>query len=264
MTMRDWTRVIDQLADLGTRDVQFIGGEPTLNPGLPGLIQHAHTRGLSVEVFSNMTHIRPALWQVLTDCDVRLATSYYSDAEGEHDAITGLRGSHRRTRANIEKALALGIRLRSGIVTLGEGQRAREAALDLSAIGVGTVGADRARAFGRAAMDTAPRIDDLCGHCAHEKIAIGPDGDVWPCVLGRFLTIGNVLVTPVADLWSGPRTAEVIAEISAVHGEGAQSCTPPQFLPMCGPCGPCVPSVGHCDPKDAARTTTIGGSRVTR
>ncbi|WP_405656326.1 SPASM domain-containing protein [Streptomyces sp. RK9] len=137
----------------------------------------------------------------------------------------------------------------------------QEAARDLAALGVETVGGDRTRAFGRAGNGAAPTIDDLCGHCAHEKCAIGPSGDMWPCVLGRFLTIGNVLRTSLAEIWGGEQMATVTAEIAAVHGEGAQSCTPPQFLPMCGPCGPCVPSVGHCDPRKAdatAEAATIG------
>ncbi|MBP2321212.1 MoaA/NifB/PqqE/SkfB family radical SAM enzyme [Kibdelosporangium banguiense] len=37
MTLADWSRVIDQAAGLGTRMVQFIGGEPTLYPGVARL-----------------------------------------------------------------------------------------------------------------------------------------------------------------------------------------------------------------------------------
>lgn len=261
MTVADWTNVIDQLSGMGALDVQFIGGEPTLYPRLPELIRHAHSSGLSVEVFSNMTHIRPELWETFTDCGVKLATSYYSDAAEEHDGVTRLRGSHRKTRANIEKALGLGIPLRGGVVAVRRGQRVQEAARDLSALGVGTVGGDRTRAFGRASKGAAPTIGDLCGHCAHEKCAVGPNGDVWPCVLGRFLTLGNVRDASLSEIWGGVAVAEVLADLTAVHGEGAQSCTPPQFLPMCGPCGPCVPSVGHCDPKEAdavAGPATIG------
>ncbi|MYR55498.1 hypothetical protein GTY54_04295, partial [Streptomyces sp. SID625] len=116
------------------------------------------------------------------------------------------------------------------------------------ALGVPQVGGDRIRAFGRASQGAAPTIKDLCGHCAHEKCAIGPTGDMWPCVLGRFLSMGNVKTTPVAEVWNGAQAARVTADIAAVHGNGVQSCTPPQFLPMCGPC---VPSVGHCDPREA-------------
>jgi radical SAM protein with 4Fe4S-binding SPASM domain len=258
LTVQDWLRVIEQLAAIGTLDVQFIGGEPTLYPHLSALIRHAHGSGLSVEVFSNMTHIRDELWETFTECRVKLATSYYSDTAEEHDAVTRLKGSHRRTRANVERALSLDIPLRGGVVAVREGQRVQEAASDLTALGVGMVGGDKSRAFGRASKGAAPAISDLCGHCAHEKCAIGPTGDVWPCVLGRFLHIGNVLNTPLTKIWGGERMTEVISDIAAVHGEGAQSCTPPQFLPMCGPCGPCVPSVGHCDPKEADGTATIG------
>ncbi|QEU93689.1 radical SAM protein [Streptomyces kanamyceticus] len=257
MSAHNWISVIDQLATMGADDVQFIGGEPTLYPHLAQLIQHAHGTGLGIEVFSNLTHIREPLWETFKACGVKLATSYYSDSAADHDKVTRLRGSHMRTRANVEKALELGIPLRGGVVAVNQGQRVDEAVRDLLALGVETVGGDRTRAFGRASKGVAPTIADLCGHCAHEKCAIGPTGDVWPCVLGRFLTLGNVLQTPLADIWGGAQMTKVAADIAAVHGDGAQSCTPPQFLPMCGPCGPCVPSVGHCDPRAADAVTEV-------
>ncbi|MCS0639066.1 radical SAM protein [Streptomyces sp. LP05-1] len=251
MTVQDWASVIDQLADMGTLDVQFIGGEPTLYPHLSELIQRAHERGLGIEVFSNLTHVRDELWDSFRNHGVRLATSYYSDTAEEHDQVTRLRGSHRKTRANIRKARGLGIPLRGGVVAVHSGQRVGEAARDLLSLGVPQVGGDRARAFGRGSDGAVPVIADLCGHCAHEKCAIGPTGDMWPCVLGRFLTMGNVRAEPVADCWYSARAAAVATDIAAVHGGGVQSCTPPQFLPMCGPCQPCVPTIGHCDPKEA-------------
>lgn len=248
---------------MGTRDVQFIGGEPTLYPHLSELITHAHAAGLGIEVFSNMTVIRDRLWDTFQRCGVKLATSYYSDDANDHDKVTNLRGSHKKTRTNISKAVDLGIPIRGGVVAVRDRQRVREAATDLTALGVGHVGGDRTRAFGRANNGAQPAITDLCGHCALGQCAIGPNGDVWPCVLGRFITLGNVRTTPFAEIWSGPGTAEARAEISAAHGlKPAQRCTPPQFLPSCGPCGPCVPSVGVCDPTEAPRApgaTTIGG-----
>ncbi|MCX5381366.1 radical SAM protein [Streptomyces sp. NBC_00091] len=251
MTVADWVRVIDEFAAMGGADVQYIGGEPTLYPHLPELIAHAAGRGLGIEIFSNMTHIKPEVWEAITAHGAKLATSYYSDNAAEHDDITKLRGAHRKTRANVQKAVDLGIPIRGGVVTLREGQRAMEAVTDLKSIGVQQVGGDRIRAFGRASEGARPQIKDLCGHCAHEKCAIGPDGAVWPCVLGRFIDVGNVREEPLADIWTGDRLAQARSDIAAVHGPGAAACTPPQFLPMCGPCGPCVPSVQHCDPEEA-------------
>lgn len=258
MTVPDWERTIRQLAELGARDVQFIGGEPTLYPYIGRLITYAHERGLAVEMFSNLVAVRDELWGTIRDCGVKLATSYYSDRAADHDRVTRLPGSHRRTRANIEKALRLGVPVRGGVVAVRPEQRVHQAAADLTDLGVGTVGGDRTRAFGRGSNGAAPTVADLCGHCAHEKVAIGPDGGVWPCVLGRFLVAGNVRRTALADIWTGPRMAEIGREIRDAHGDGVESCTPPQFLPMCGPCGPCVPSVGHCDPQVADSIASPG------
>jgi hypothetical protein len=44
------------------------------------------------EVFSNLVHVRSALWELFSLPGVSLATSYYSDKPGQHDAITGRRG----------------------------------------------------------------------------------------------------------------------------------------------------------------------------
>ncbi|MGW2542909.1 radical SAM protein [Kitasatospora sp. NPDC001574] len=247
MTADNWRSVLDQLAAMGTKNVQFIGGEPTLYPHLGDLIIYARGRGLAVEVFSNMTYITPALWDVFKSAGTSLATSYYSDQADQHDAVTQHRGSHRKTRANVARAIELGIPIRGGVVTTRPGQRAAEALHDLISLGVEEVGGDRVRAFGRASRGAAPKVADLCGHCAHEKCAILPDGTVSPCVLGRFISVGNVLETSLAEIWASDRLAEVLAEIER-ECDQAQACPPPQFLPMCGPCSPCVPSVGVCDP----------------
>src|SRR5947209_19312656 len=62
MTGGDWRRVIDQAAALGVRLVQFIGGEPTMHPELPRLVDHALQLQVEVEVFSNLVHVTPRLW----------------------------------------------------------------------------------------------------------------------------------------------------------------------------------------------------------
>ncbi|MEU4947744.1 radical SAM/SPASM domain-containing protein [Streptomyces lavendulae] len=253
MSVKDWHKVIRQLALMGVRDVQFIGGEPTLYPRLEELIAHAYARGLGIEVFSNLVHIRATLWKAFERYGVKLATSYYSDVSAEHDAVTQLKGSHKKTRANIQKAIDLGMPIRGGVITVNQGQRVIQAAKDLAELGVDHVGGDKTRAFGRASQGAAPKIADLCGHCALGQCAIGPSGDVWPCVLGRFISLGNVREQSLATIWNSQRKTDVRAEIAAEHGlTPVQSCTPPQFLPSCGPCGPCVPSVGHCDPQEAA------------
>ncbi|WP_326644563.1 radical SAM protein [Nonomuraea fuscirosea] len=75
MSYRDWISVLDQAAALGVSMVQMIGGEPTLYAGLPGLVTRALDRGMEVEVYSNLVHVTPAMWELFTQPGVRLATS---------------------------------------------------------------------------------------------------------------------------------------------------------------------------------------------
>lgn len=245
MTTADWARVIDEAAELGVGMVQFIGGEPTLHPGLPELVDHALEAGLEVEVFSNLVHVSPALWECFARPGVRLACSYYSDLPTEHAAVTGRAGSHARTRANIVEALARSIPLRVGVIDLGGGQRADEAVAELQALGVAEVGYDRLRQVGRGARDQRPSMDQLCGHCAADVLAIAPDGTVWPCVFSRWLPVGNARTAPLSAILAGRAVGDVRAALTR-HFTGRRDDCGPDCEPNCRPhCGPCQP---RCHP----------------
>lgn len=136
MQLSDWLRVITQLAEAGIEMVQFIGGEPTLHPNLPQLIDHALGHDLQVEVFSNLVYIRNSLWEYLERPGVCMATSYYSDVAAEHESITGRRGTHRRTKTNIAEVLKRSIPLRVGIIGVQDGQRYEEARAELMNLGI--------------------------------------------------------------------------------------------------------------------------------
>ena len=215
MTGRDWLNVIDQAAAAGARKVQFIGGEATLRTELPELINHAVSLGMQVEVFSNLIHVRPALWPVLRQRGVTLATSYYSDQADEHEAITRHRGSYAKTRKNIAQALAYRIPVRASVVHAREGQRVTEAVAELHTLGVTDVRTDRLREIGRGAgTSDAHDMTELCGRCARGRAAVLPDGSVAGCVMsGGMLTAGNVLTTPLAEIVTSPEWAALAASI---------------------------------------------------
>lgn len=244
MRHEDWRRVIDQVAELGSTMVQFIGGEPTLHPHLPDLIAHAHRSELAVEVFTNLTHVTPRLWTAFAENEVSLACSYYSDDPLQHAAITGRTGSYARTRANIIEALSRSIPLRVGVTEIDEAQRVDEVFSELRRLGVTAVGYDRLRQVGRGVRDQAAAVDQLCGHCANEVLAISPDGEVWPCVFSRWLPVGNVLSTPLEKILAGTTIARVRADLRASFSANAHrsSCNPTRTGggQNCGPtpCGP--------------------------
>ncbi len=227
MTTDDWKRVIDEAASAGVRMVQFIGGEPTMHPGLVGLVRHAAAAGLRVEVYTNLVRVTPELWAVFVQPGVSLATSWYSDDRDEHEQITG-RDTFRQTLTNIELAVLDGIPLRVGIVHILEDQRVTEAAALLGRYGVTDVTTDRQRLLGRAG---AGGVEELCGHCGDRRAAILPDGSVAPCVMSRWMTVGNVKGQPLAEILTGARMRELIESIP-VAAEN-----------------PCAPDKTGCNPK---------------
>lgn len=116
--------------------------------------------------------------------------------------MTG-RPSHRRTRKNIETAVRLDIPLRVGIIASDGGQRVEETRRDLEGLGVERIAVDRVRSFGRGAQGRAPDLADLCGRCGSGKAAVGPTGEVSPCVLSGWMSVGNVKAAPLAAILGG-------------------------------------------------------------
>src|SRR5216683_1067302 len=150
MTTEDWVRVIDQAATLGVKMVQFIGGEPTLDPGLPRLVRYALGKGLKVYVYSNLVHITPTLWDLFSQPRMFLGTSWYSADPDKHAEITGSRASYARTRASIAEAVRRSIPVRAAIVEITENQGIAEAQDELRRLGVTDIRIRRAQGVGRA------------------------------------------------------------------------------------------------------------------
>lgn len=252
MGTADWQRVIDQCAELGVKMVQFIGGEPTLHPDLPMLIEYALERGLEVEVFSNLVHVSARIWDTFTRPGVRLACSWYSDDPVQHLLITK-RNTHARTKANITKAIAHGVPLRAGIIGMLDDQNVQAATAELEALGVTDVGVDHLRQVGRGIRDRDATVAELCGGCGDGVVAVSPTGDVWPCVFTRWMPVGNVQETTLTEILGGQPAAEATAELRAEFDRRAE---PQAWGEKCGPncepidCGPrCSPQLPSCDPK---------------
>jgi MoaA/NifB/PqqE/SkfB family radical SAM enzyme len=176
MSAGDWERVIAEAAGLGAEQVTFIGGEPTLSPHLPRLVRAALGLGLAVEVYSNLVRVPPALWGVLGLAGVSLAVSWYSDDRAEHAVVTGGRDTWRQTRANIARAVELGVPIWAGLVGgIVPGQRVAQAEAELRSLGVELVGRDELRQFGRGTVADASQA---CGACGRGVLAGGAGGAV--------------------------------------------------------------------------------------
>ncbi|MGJ5899187.1 radical SAM/SPASM domain-containing protein [Streptomyces niveiscabiei] len=228
MTGEDWTRVLGEIAAVGIGRVQFTGGEVTLYPGAPALVEYALALGLRVEVYSNLVHVTEDWWGLLRRDGVGLATSYYGPAE-RHDAVTR-RPSHARTRSNIVRAVEYGIPLRASVIVPGPADTGDDARRELTALGVKGVRVDRVRPFGRAAGGREPCADGLCGRCGDGRASVAPDGTVSPCVFSTWMGVGNVRDTPLGAVLGGPEMARANAVIRQRRSPGV-----PYGHDPCGP-----------------------------
>ncbi|MFJ8213238.1 radical SAM protein [Streptomyces sp. NPDC096033] len=238
MTTADWKNVIREAAAVGVSKVQMIGGEPTLHPDFMELVQYALDEGLLVQVYSNLYQVRANHWPLFEHPRVSLATSYYADTDTGHDQVTARTGSHAKTRANIIEVLRRGIRLQVGIVDVVDGQRVEEARAELQALGVKAINVDRVRGVGNAAK-MLPSTSELCGRCTRGRAAIMPDGQVTPCVLGRFLPAGDVTENGLAAVLNSSKWAEIAATIP----QPRMNACPPDDSSDCDPA-----NTTACDP----------------
>jgi radical SAM protein with 4Fe4S-binding SPASM domain len=84
-------------------------------------------------------------------------------------------------------------------------------------------------------------MSQLCGNCGTGRAAIGPNGEVSPCVFtADWMGVGNVHQAPLAAIVGGTAMAEAHASIRATARSGG--CEPDQE------CKPGTPGSG-CSPK---------------
>ena len=262
MSFRDWQVVLEDGAEVGCRQVQFIGGEPVLHPHLPTLIEHASQCGYSfIEVFTNATAIGERLLATFAKYGVHVATSFYSDDPATHDLITGIPGSFGRTVAAIRRMTAQGLAVRAGIIEMdanrGHVQRARHL---LGELGVTNIKVDIQRGVGRGAANlcSLEPMAQLCGECSKGKLCVTSSRGVFPCVFSRFAEVGKV-EHGIGNIVNAERLLKFRVELNAFRGSeternGERSAS--GCVPKCSPCGPgvfihqppCVPE-SRCNPE---------------
>lgn len=261
----DYNDVLSTASRLGCKQVQFIGGEPTLNRNLPDLIAHARSLDYEfVEVFTNLTRLTPPLVDCFVEHGVRVATSVYSNRAEIHDEITKKRGSFDRTMRGIDAVLEARLPLRAGVITMPLNEdHVDETVAFLRERGVTEVGTDRVREFGRGSEESDDgSLANLCGNCAGSTLCVAPNGNVSPCIMSKAWSVGSILDTPLAEVVESDRLRDLRRRIydktiaprerakAEIHAQCDPSCSPacyPSCVPACSPsCAPsCQPS---CSP----------------
>lgn len=102
--------ILDQLRAMGTLQVSFTGGEIFSRRDLPEILHYAKRNDFSITLLTNNTLLTDSLIEEFKNTGVRLVKiSLYSMDSEIHDAITGHRGSWKKTVGNIENLVAANV-----------------------------------------------------------------------------------------------------------------------------------------------------------
>lgn len=254
LKLQDYERVLLEAHELGCRAVQFIGGEPSINPDLPALIRKSRALGFEhVEVFTNLYSLKDDVFESIVANSVDVATSVYGPNSSVHDAITTKLGSFNRTTQNIKKLIDSGVEVRAGVISMdGNSDFINETVSFLEGMGVNRVGVDRIRRFGRANDGSLPEVTELCGTCANGTIRVGPNGSVSPCIMSSDWVVGNLHSESLGDVLQAKPLSDIRDKIQTdviIPRAHIAGCEPTNCSPGTG-CWPCAPhACGPCTPK---------------
>lgn len=90
------TQRIDWLLDRGVHAIHFCGGEPTIHPALPRLLEYVSERGGNAKLTTNGIEMPDALLQALRESETEVKVSLHGNRE-QHNAMTGCDAFDRAT-----------------------------------------------------------------------------------------------------------------------------------------------------------------------
>ena len=248
MSLCDFRHVCAELMHAGIQHVQIIGGEPFCHPQLRDMLLHASTSFAETELFTNGTQITDEWCAFLKAHGIRTALSVYSYLPEMHDAVTGVPDSHTRTEQAIAMLSAHGVPFRT-------------AAIRMKGIAAGTHcgqlyrldDPDIVRMSGRGSLrlldagllrdklitkETFRRPPDperviaaVSGNpCFSRRIYIAADLTVYPCVMERRISHGNLRTAPLTELLD--------PEICNMNRDKIPACKCCEFRYACPACLP--------------------------
>lgn len=260
LTRQDYESIMARAYELGCRKIQFIGGEPQLNRDFKSLLRRARETGYEfVEVFSNLTLLDDQTLEYTADNQVCFATSVYSDDPAAHDAVTKVRSSHARTVRNLKKLIARGSVTRAAIIIIDQKDEEIERTKRfLEDLGVGSVRISAVREFGRGEqiLEQNAQLSGLCGHCWKGKLAVAPDGVVYPCVMARQWSVGNIFQDSLSEIVKSKALEDIRRTIfdsvwlPKVQGPINTDARDPRCHPDCSEC---------CEPDGCPETPCAPG-----
>lgn len=259
LSISKWAKLIEDGAALGCRQLQFIGGEPLLFPGIFDLGQTAKELDYEfIEIFTNGILLDEEKIKRIRDLGIRIAVSLYSVVPGVHDEITQVPGSFQKTFRALTMLKEAQVPTRIGIIVMRQNQdTVSEMQAKLQEMGFNSTKTDVLRPTGRGscrelfptnkviqtlALLTKPDFstseEQFYRHrywnsCWAGKIAVTSSGEVMPCIFARGHTVSNIENGLEEVIKSGG--LQNLWKITKDQVEGCQDC---EYRYACHDCRP--------------------------
>ncbi len=256
-------KILREFREAGGLTVHFSGGECMLHPDFAAYLRFARELGLNMLVLSNLTRCDAEKTSLLREVDPQFVNvSLYSMNAAEHDAVTTVPGSWKRTMEAILalKAAGVAVRLAAPIMRPNRGalpalrRFAREQRMhlipDCDIFGQTNHDCSNMRcALSPAELEAtlsahpeafykhppaAERLRPECAVCdvGRARIDVDSRGIYYPCDGCHGLTLGDARETTFGEVWRGEKLNRLRALRNADFGECA-SCANRRWCKVC-------------------------------
>jgi len=195
---------LDAARKMGRPFIQFTGGDPLIHKELITAVAYASELDFQgIEIYTNGLLLSEALLSKLAPYQPRISFSLYADTAELHDAITQLSGSWKKTLAAMRRAKTMGFDIRAGIALMPENIECldrmvpfleKEIGMDASHVRFDPVKQTGRGKFMEGAKQIliAPSHAPQTGDIRRGKLCIAANGNVYPCVFSRKVSLGNI------------------------------------------------------------------------
>lgn len=191
LTTAECLDVIDQLADLGTMEIVFIGGEVYLREDWLDLIRHTRKKGMQALITTGGRGFTRERARAAADAGINSVSVSVDGLAETHDRLRGLQGSHAAALTALENLQAAGVRVSANTqinrLSMHELPQVFEAIL---ARGVHSWQIQLTVPMGRAAdepdvvlqpydmLTLFPMLGELADRCRKERVLLWPGNNV--------------------------------------------------------------------------------------
>lgn len=261
LALAQYLNLIHEIRSNGCTALQLIGGEPLLYPHWRELIKKAFAEKYEfIEIFTNATLLNEEIIDFLNEHNVHIATTIYADNAEIHDKVTQNQGSFLKTTNAINTVIKKNIPLRIASILMKANENEGEKIMNYcTALGVEALPPDIIRPTGRGEnqdllptnlrcksiqppfyiSDTDFKIAQLYHPCLAGKLAITPNGNVYPCIFARNNCLGNITSTSLTDLLSSKQ----LQDCWHTTKDKIKKCKDCEYRYACPDCRPAAQNV---------------------